>query len=52
MLELAVAAAISLQGLTSGATLAAIVGMLVEVPVMHSIGIVNRTRGWYEAAAL
>jgi ACR3 family arsenite transporter len=47
--ELAVAAAISLFGLESGAALATVVGVLVEVPVMLSVvWIVNRTRGWYE----
>jgi ACR3 family arsenite transporter len=47
--ELAVAAAISLFGLKSGAALATVVGVLVEVPVMLSVvGIVKRTRGWYE----
>jgi ACR3 family arsenite transporter len=47
--ELAVAAAISLFGLTSGAALATVVGVLVEVPVMLSIvSLVKRTRGWYE----
>jgi ACR3 family arsenite transporter len=50
--ELAVAAAISLFGLQSGAALATVVGVLVEVPVMLSVvGIVNRTRPWYEARA-
>ncbi|APR54642.1 arsenical-resistance protein [Sphingomonas koreensis] len=50
--ELAVAAAISLFGLNSGAALATVVGVLVEVPVMLSVvGIVKRTRGWYEAGA-
>ncbi|MEF3193504.1 MAG: ACR3 family arsenite efflux transporter [Halothiobacillaceae bacterium] len=50
--ELAVAAAISLFGLNSGAALATVVGVLVEVPVMLSVvAIVNRTRGWYEGAA-
>jgi len=49
--ELAVAAAISLFGLESGAALATVVGVLVEVPVMLSVvWIVNRSRGWYEAA--
>jgi ACR3 family arsenite transporter len=48
--ELAVAAAISLFGLESGAALATVVGVLVEVPVMLSVvWIVNRSRGWYEA---
>lgn len=47
--ELAVAAAISLFGLDSGAALATVVGVLVEVPVMLSVvTIVRRTRGWYE----
>jgi len=48
--ELAVAAAISLFGLNSGAALATVVGVLVEVPVMLSVvSIVKRTKGWYEA---
>ncbi len=48
--ELAVAAAISLFGLGSGAALATVVGVLVEVPVMLSVvRIVTRTRVWYEA---
>ncbi|GLH79587.1 arsenical-resistance protein [Bradyrhizobium sp. SSBR45G] len=48
--ELAVAAAISLFGLESGAALATVVGVLVEVPVMLSVvRIVKSTRGWYEA---
>ncbi|MBI1407956.1 MAG: ACR3 family arsenite efflux transporter [Caulobacter sp.] len=47
--ELAVAAAISLFGLSSGAALATVVGVLIEVPVMLSVAaIVNRSRGWYE----
>lgn len=47
--ELAVAAAISLFGLHSGAALATVVGVLVEVPVMLSIvWIVNWSRPWYE----
>ncbi|CAO4172643.1 ACR3 family arsenite efflux transporter [Methylorubrum aminovorans] len=47
--ELAVAAAISLFGFHSGAALATVVGVLVEVPVMLSVvWIVNRSRGWYE----
>jgi ACR3 family arsenite transporter len=46
--ELAVAAAISLFGLSSGAALATVVGVLVEVPVMLSVvRIVNRTEGWF-----
>jgi ACR3 family arsenite transporter len=50
--ELAVAAAISLFGLKSGAALATVVGVLVEVPVMLSVvAIVKRTRGWYERRA-
>ncbi|MFN3725570.1 MAG: ACR3 family arsenite efflux transporter [Allosphingosinicella sp.] len=48
--ELAVAAAISLFGIGSGAALAIVVGVLVEVPVMLSVvAIVKRTRPWYEA---
>ena len=48
--ELAVAAAITLFGFNSGAALAAVVGVLVEVPVMLSVvHIVNRSRRWYEA---
>ncbi|MGB0220649.1 MAG: ACR3 family arsenite efflux transporter [Sinimarinibacterium flocculans] len=47
--ELAVAAAISLFGLQSGAALATVVGVLVEVPVMLSVvWIVNRSQPWYE----
>lgn len=47
--ELAVAAAISLFGLKSGAALATVVGVLVEVPVMLSVvAIVKRSRAWYE----
>jgi ACR3 family arsenite transporter len=47
--ELAVAAAITLFGFNSGAALATVVGVLVEVPVMLSVVIiVNRSRGWYE----
>ncbi len=50
--ELAVATAISIFGLQSGAALATVVGVLVEVPVMLSVvWIVNRTRPWYEASA-
>jgi arsenite transporter len=46
--ELAVATAISLFGLTSGATLATVVGVLVEVPVMLSVcRFCNRTRHWF-----
>ncbi|MGF6214004.1 ACR3 family arsenite efflux transporter [Comamonas sp. 4034] len=48
--ELAVAAAISLFGLQSGAALATVVGVLIEVPVMLLVvRVVNRTRDWYEA---
>ncbi|OCW57934.1 ACR3 family arsenite efflux transporter [Hoeflea olei] len=48
--ELAVAVAISLFGFNSGAALATVVGVLIEVPVMLSlVALVNRTRGWYEA---
>ncbi|WP_315721085.1 MULTISPECIES: ACR3 family arsenite efflux transporter [unclassified Bradyrhizobium] len=48
--ELAVAAAISLFGLDSGAALATVVGVLVEVPVMLSVvRIVKASRDWYEA---
>ncbi len=50
--ELAVATAISLFGLTSGATLATVVGVLVEVPVMLSVcSFCNRTRHWFPAEA-
>ncbi len=49
--ELAVAAAISLFGFESGAALATVVGVLIEVPVMLLVvKVVNATRGWYEAA--
>ena len=50
--ELAVATAISLFGFESGAALATVVGVLIEVPVMLSVvAIVNRSRGWYEGGA-
>ncbi|WP_286936401.1 ACR3 family arsenite efflux transporter [Achromobacter sp. UBA4530] len=50
--ELAVAAAISLFGFQSGAALATVVGVLIEVPVMLLVvRIVNRSKGWYEAGA-
>jgi len=50
--ELAVAAAITLFGLESGAALATVVGVLVEVPLMLLVvAVVNRTRGWYERGA-
>jgi ACR3 family arsenite transporter len=49
--ELAVAVAISLFGLNSGAALATVVGVLVEVPVMLSlVALANRTRHWYPQA--
>ena len=51
--ELAVAVAISLFGLHSGAALATVVGVLVEVPVMLSlVAIVNRTSHWFEEEPL
>ena len=47
--ELAVAAAISLFGFNSGAALATVVGVLIEVPVMLLVvSIVNNSKGWYE----
>jgi len=47
--ELAVAAAISLFGFQSGAALATVVGVLIEVPVMLLVVyVVNRSKGWYE----
>jgi ACR3 family arsenite transporter len=50
--ELAVAAAISLFGFSSGAALATVVGVLIEVPVMLTVvGVVNRTKYWYERGA-
>jgi arsenite transporter len=50
--ELAVAAAISLFGFESGAALATVVGVLIEVPVMLLVvRIVNSSKGWYEGAA-
>jgi len=50
--ELAVAAAISLFGFQSGAALATVVGVLIEVPVMLLVvRVVNRTRGWYARQA-
>ncbi|MFN3625837.1 MAG: ACR3 family arsenite efflux transporter [Hyphomicrobium sp.] len=49
--ELAVAAAISLFGFDSGAALATVVGVLIEVPVMLSVvKIVNASRDWYQSA--
>ena len=48
--ELAVAAAITLFGLESGAALATVVGVLIEVPVMLAVvKVVNASKGWYEA---
>jgi ACR3 family arsenite transporter len=48
--ELAVAAAISLFGFNSGAALATVVGVLIEVPVMLLVvNVVNETRDWYDA---
>ncbi|MFV0295413.1 MAG: ACR3 family arsenite efflux transporter [Hyphomicrobiaceae bacterium] len=48
--ELAVAAAISLFGFSSGAALATVVGVLIEVPVMLSlVKLVNPSKGWYES---
>jgi ACR3 family arsenite transporter len=50
--ELAVAAAISLFGFNSGAALATVVGVLIEVPVMLTVvWIVNRSQPWYERGA-
>ncbi len=49
--ELAVAAAISLFGFKSGAALATVVGVLIEVPVMLLVvKVVNASKGWYEHA--
>ena len=49
--ELAVAAAISLFGFESGAALATVVGVLIEVPVMLLVvKVVNTSKGWYETA--
>lgn len=48
--ELAVAVAIALYGFDSGAALATVVGVLIEVPVMlFLVNVVNRSKGWYEA---
>jgi arsenite transporter len=50
--ELAVAAAIALFGFESGAALATVVGVLIEVPVMLiAVRWVNQTRGWYERSS-
>jgi ACR3 family arsenite transporter len=47
--ELAVATAIALFGFESGAALATVVGVLIEVPAMlAAVKVVNATRGWYE----
>jgi ACR3 family arsenite transporter len=51
--ELAVAAAISLFGFNSGAALATVVGVLIEVPVMLLVvKVVNTSKGWYEGPGL
>jgi len=51
--ELAVATAIALYGAGSGAALATVVGVLVEVPVMHSVcAFCNRTRHWFPERSL
>ncbi|WP_287804406.1 ACR3 family arsenite efflux transporter [Diaphorobacter sp.] len=50
--ELAVATAISLFGFESGAALATVVGVLIEVPVMLLVvKVVNSSKGWYDAGA-
>ena len=50
--ELAVAAAIALFGFESGAALATVVGVLIEVPLMLAVvAVVNRSQRWYEASA-
>ena len=50
--ELAVAVAISLFGFDSGAALATVVGVLIEVPVMLSVArLVNRSAAWYARGA-
>ena len=49
--ELAVAVAIALYGFSSGAALATVVGVLIEVPVMlWLVHMVNNSKGWYERA--
>ena len=49
--KLAVATAISLFGFESGAALATVVGVLLEVPVMLlAVKIVNSSKSWYETA--
>jgi ACR3 family arsenite transporter len=51
--ELAVATAVSLYGLDSGAALATVVGVLIEVPVMLSVvKLTAKTRGWYERGSV
>ena len=51
--ELAVAVAISLYGLNSGAALATVVGVLVEVPVMLSlVAFANKTQHWFDRRAI
>jgi ACR3 family arsenite transporter len=51
--ELAVAAAISLFGFESGAALATVVGVLIEVPVMLLVvRVVNASKSWYEQGAI
>jgi arsenite transporter len=51
--ELAVAAAVSLFGLQSGAALATVVGVLIEVPLMLLVvRAVNQSKGWYEAGVV
>jgi len=50
--ELAVATAISLFGFQSGAALATVVGVLIEVPLMLAVvAVVKRSQGWYERGA-
>jgi len=49
--ELAVATAIALFGFESGAALATVVGVLIEVPLMLAVvAVVNHSRSWYETA--
>jgi ACR3 family arsenite transporter len=49
--ELAVAVAIVLYGFNSGAALATVVGVLIEVPVMlWLVSMINKSKGWYERA--
>lgn len=50
LFELALATTIGLFGFQSGAALATVVGVLIEVPVMLAVvAVVNRSQGWYEA---